>query len=349
MSDLSITLLEWYDRNKRDLPWRKSEDPYRVWVSEIMLQQTRVEAVVAKYLAFIAAFPTVESLAQAEENAVMTLWQGLGYYRRAHNLWNAAKILCQEYQGEFPTDYAMFLGLPGVGEYTANAVFSIVYQEPRVAMDGNLLRVAARLKVEHGSISQMPVKKGLGRYLALRLAVNRPGDFNQALMDLASSVCVPKKPRCLKCPIRSYCLGYALGVAHTLPVKKGITNVSIVPVSIFWCENQAKQILLRRRKKGGFLQGLWELPWEEQNPTATVAEAVANYGRTEPEVFHHTYTFSHKQWLMSIRRQMVDESIRLDFRNGEDVEYSWVAFEQLADYPMSTVFREVINLKVLVS
>ncbi len=351
MSQLGVALLKWYDQNKRDLPWRQTSDPYQIWVSEIMLQQTRVEAVLEKYRRFIVALPRVVDLAVASEEDVLGLWQGLGYYSRARNLHKAAKQVSEQYDGVVPRDYGVFRSLSGVGEYTANAVFSIAFQEPYLAMDGNLLRVASRLFAVSENITTKSAKNHLKDLLEPYLSRTRPGDFNQALMDLASAICLPKKPRCQGCPLIWYCQAEKLSMAEALPNRSNGKAVPVVPVTIFVFYNKNGEILIRRRNDGAFLQGLWELPWVEQVPTEQVSETSPKYQIRDALT---SYTFSHKQWLIQLRQCSVSQ-LEMDTSPEKWVdpilveptpnsEYQWVSVDQLGQYPMSTVFRHVFSL-----
>lgn len=213
-------LLQWYDEGHRDLPWRREPVPYRVWVSEIMLQQTRVEAVRGYYERWMQAFPDVRALAAADEAQVLKLWEGLGYYSRARNLHRAAQLVCERYGGTLPADYEALLALPGVGEYTAGAVASIGFGLCVPAVDGNVMRVAARLNDDFTPITDAKQKKRTTGHFSEITPEDRPGDFNQSLMELGAMVCLPNgAPRCGSCPVQHLCLGYHHGHAEILPVR----------------------------------------------------------------------------------------------------------------------------------
>ena len=212
-------LLIWFDANKRSLPWRDNPQPYYVWISEIMLQQTRVEAVKGYFKRFIEELPTVEALANAEEEKLLKLWEGLGYYNRVRNLNKAAKMIMEEYDGIIPEDYSMLMKLPGIGSYTAGAISSIAYNKQVPAVDGNVLRITKRLSADFSDISKPKVVKEVEEQIK-RILPARPGDFNQALMDLGATVCLPNgRPLCEQCPIKEDCLGYKQDVCMLLPVK----------------------------------------------------------------------------------------------------------------------------------
>ena len=208
------TLLAWYDNEKRDLPWRRTKNPYHIWVSEIMLQQTRVEAVKEYYRRFLERFPAIEDLAAATEEEVLQQWQGLGYYSRARNLWQGAKETVAQYGGEVPKDEKSLRALPGVGEYTAGAILSIAYQQAVPAVDGNVLRVFSRLYGLQEDVQTTAAKKRVAKLVSDVLPVKRPGDFNQALMDLGSSICSPLNPQPEISPIKAFNAAYKNGTMH---------------------------------------------------------------------------------------------------------------------------------------
>ena len=253
-------LLAWYDEGHRDLPWRAVPTPYRVWVSEIMLQQTRVEAVRSYFDRWMQALPDIPALAAADEAVYMKLWEGLGYYSRVRNLHRAAVEVCEQYGGELPADYARLLALPGVGEYTAGAIASIAFGLPVPAVDGNVLRVAARLDNDLTPITVAGYKKQTRARFAALMPADRPGDLNQALMELGATVCLPNgAPRCADCPLQHLCLGCHHGNAAMLPVRaaKKARRVENRTVLLARC---GPLVGIRRRPAKGLLAGLWELP-----------------------------------------------------------------------------------------
>ena len=247
-------LLRWYDRNKRDLPWRRSRDPYEIWISETMLQQTQVKTVLPYYEKFLRAFPTVGALDRAPIEKVLRLWSGLGYYRRAENLKKAARQLTRDHGGKLPQEYAALRELAGIGEYTAGAILSIAFQQRYPAVDGNVRRVLARLIAVNENNLQ-------ARATAL-VPRSRPGDFNQALMELGATVCSPKEPHCGRCPLASECIAHAQSSQN---LKRAARN-QIKFINITWplaIVRQRGKILLRRRADNGLMARLWELPGGE--------------------------------------------------------------------------------------
>lgn len=256
-------LTDWYAGNARELPWRRDRDAYRVWVSEIMLQQTRVEAVRGYFERFMRACPTVRALAEADEQAVLKLWEGLGYYSRARNLHRAARAVCAEYGGALPDTYDALRTLPGVGDYTAGAVASIAYGRRVPAVDGNVLRVVSRLTADERPVTDAKVKAALRAQVEAVLPVD-PGIFNQALMELGATVCVPNgAPKCGECPVRHLCEGAEQGIAERLPNKAAKKARRVERRTIFLLRWEGRAAL-RRRPESGLLAGLWELPGAEE-------------------------------------------------------------------------------------
>ncbi len=258
-SRLPDLLLPWYRENKRDLPWRRDREPYHIWLSEIMLQQTRVEAVKGYYDRFLSVLPDVRSLAACDDDVLHKLWEGLGYYSRVRNLKKAAQQIVHAHNGVFPKTHAEVLALPGIGDYTAGAVCSIAYGMPTPAVDGNVLRVAARLRDDPSPIDLPATKKAVTALLA-EIYPKEAGDFTQALMELGATLCGPnRKPDCSSCPCREICLGYAHGTAEALPVKspKKEKRQEDRTVFILRCGDR---YALQKRPNQGLLAGLWQFP-----------------------------------------------------------------------------------------
>ncbi len=256
------------------MPWRGETDPYRIWVSEVMLQQTRVETVRERFPAFLAAFPTVEALAGAPEGQVLKAWEGLGYYARARNLRRAAQAVRDVHGCRLPADEAGLRELPGFGPYTAAAVASIAFGRPAAVVDGNVVRVLSRLLDDHGDVAASATKARLQRAADLLVDPARPGDWNQAIMDLGSTVCAPREPRCLLCPWAGACAARAAGTAADLPVKKkkGPTPHHDIAAGLVW---KGDAILIGRRPAKGLLGGLWEFPGGKREEGETLEAACA--------------------------------------------------------------------------
>lgn len=299
-------LLTWYEGCKRDLPWRKDKDPYKIWVSEVMLQQTRVEVVKSYFERWIERFPTLESLAAAQEEEVIQYWQGLGYYSRARNLLQGVREVSASYGGQVPKTKEEVAGLAGVGDYTAGAILSIAYNKKEPAIDGNVLRVFSRLYCVDGDISTSLVKRQIRELVKREIAVDYPGDFNQALMDLGATICIPKVPRCPICPLQKYCLAKERGLQQQLPVKK--KKMPPLPVRLVaGVLQQGEFFLLRRRPAKGLLAGMWEFPAIEvqacEDDIAGFQKAFFHETGQEIELgillFQCTHTFSHRKWDIS--------------------------------------------------
>lgn len=259
MKQLPGVLLPWYREHGRDLPWRKSREPYRIWLSEIMLQQTRVEAVKGYYQRFLETLPTVEALAHADDELLHKLWEGLGYYSRVRNLKKAAIQIMEQHQGIFPEDYEQVLDLPGIGEYTAGAVCSIAFDQPKAAVDGNVLRVITRLTEDATPIDN-PVLKRSVREALEAVYPKEAGAFTQALMELGATLCGPNwKPRCEECPCRNFCGGYLHGTAERFPVKKPKTKRREEQYTVFVLSCEGR-FALEKRPAAGLLAGLYQFP-----------------------------------------------------------------------------------------
>lgn len=267
-------LLDWFELNARILPWREEPTPYHVWISEIMLQQTRVEAVKGYYERFTSELPDVAALANVDEERLLKLWEGLGYYNRARNLNQAAKLLMKEYDGKLPADYKELLKLPGIGSYTAGAIASIAFGLPEPAVDGNVLRVMKRIAGSFDDISKDTVKKDLEKDIRAIIPKGRAGDYNQALMELGATVCIPNgKPLCEKCPVAHLCCAFRNGTWSQIPVKPAKKARKIEERTVFLLEQEG-EFLLHKRSKGGLLSGMWELP-----------NLCASYGSEQAEEF----------------------------------------------------------------
>ena len=299
-------MLGWYDQHARDLPWRRTDDPYRIWLSEVMLQQTRVETVVAYYHRWLTALPDVAALAAADEEQVLKLWEGLGYYRRARNFHRAAQQVVEVRGGSLPTTARDWLTLPGIGRYTAGAIASIAYGERVPVVDGNVKRVLARLFSIHTSIDDAATIDRMWNLAEALVPASRAGDFNQALMELGARVCTPRNPDCTACPLRSRCQARRQGQEATLPLRRPRRAVPHEHVAVALIQRGGRYLVAKRPP--GLLGGLWEFPGTAlatQSPSASaVATAVAAvFGRTvdvgarQAQVDH---AFTHKKVTYSL-------------------------------------------------
>lgn len=301
LSQLPSALLPWYRENRRELPWRADREPYHIWLSEIMLQQTRVEAVKGYYTRFLAALPTVEALAGCDDDALHKLWEGLGYYSRVRNLKKAALVIMECHGGVFPKEHAEVLALPGIGDYTAGAICSIAYDLPTPAVDGNVLRVFSRLTDDPSPIDLPATKKAVTEALAA-VYPREAGDFTQALMELGATVCGPnRKPACESCPCQGFCLGCRNGTAETLPVKSPKKEKRQEDRTVFIISCDGRYALEKRPGKG-LLAGLWQFPNVSGHlDTAQALAAAENMGVQPKELFREVsrkHIFTHIQWNM---------------------------------------------------
>jgi len=343
VTPLARKLLDWYAHNARQLPWRGHPDAYAVWVSEVMLQQTRVETVIPYFERWMARFPTLASLAAASEQEALALWEGLGYYSRARNLHKAARIVAAEQGGQLPRDPASLRRLPGIGRYTAAAIASIAFGMDTATLDGNLKRVFARLfNVEEAADSPAGEKR-LWALAEEHLPPGRAGDYNQALMDLGATLCLPRAPRCPLCPLGELCQARALGLQEARPVqtpKKEIPHHTVTAAVI----RRAGRVLLAKRPAGGLLGGLWEFPGGKVEPGESLPAALRREIREELAadihvgepfgVYRHAYT--HFRITLHAFLCTLDGS---EPRPLEAEEIAWVELPDLKHYPMGKVDR----------
>jgi len=317
-------LLHWYDRNARILAWREDPKPYYVWVSEIMLQQTRVEAVKGYFDRFITALPKISDLAEAEEEVLLKLWEGLGYYNRVRNMQKAAKMVMQDFGGSLPADYEQLKRLPGIGSYTAGAIASIAYGIPEPSVDGNVLRVLKRVAASYDDITKEKVKKELEDDVRRIMPKDRPGDFNQSLMELGATVCLPNgKPLCEQCPVMHLCRAFHAGCEMELPVKpkKKERRVEEKTVFVIKRRNQTKQeIALRKRPQSGLLSGLWELPNVNGHLTNEEIRSIFPKGEIQ-RIPDGKHIFSHVEWRMWCYEVLLEQKL-----SGEDAKEDYTFF-----------------------
>lgn len=331
-------LVPWYAQNKRDLPWRKSREPYRVWVSEIMLQQTRVEAVIGYYARFLTALPDVFALSTVPETDLLKLWEGLGYYSRARNLQKAAKVLARAYGGVFPRTAEELRKLPGIGEYTAGAIASICFDQPVAAVDGNVLRVVSRVTGSEAPIDDPAVKKEMTAALTAVYPTENCGDFTQSFMDLGSGICTPRTPDCARCPLADLCRAHAQGDEGRLPIKnpKKERRTEEKTVFLLTC---GEKIALCRRKASGLLANLWQLPNVDGALDAKAAFAAAEALGAHPSLprreLHREHIFTHIRWDM-VCYELECRDLSGDFVWADRAEID-------ARYALPTAFRKFLE------
>ncbi|MFD1673000.1 A/G-specific adenine glycosylase [Agrilactobacillus yilanensis] len=331
------TFLTWYDQNRRVLPWRENPQPYYVWLSEIMLQQTQVQTVLPYFERFIQTFPDLASLAAAPDDVLMKCWEGLGYYARARNLKRAAQQIMTDYNGQFPQTATALLDIIGIGPYTAGAVASIAFNEVVPAVDGNAYRVFSRIFNDQTDISQSKASQHFRTLIQPLIPKDRPGDFNQAVMDLGASVCTTKEPLCLFCPLQAFCQSYAQGTMLDLPVKKKKIKKQKVQLVAVAVRNEAGAYLLQQRPKTGLLAGLSTFPLIDQADLPEdldLTQGVLRYFKQHynlalqqiqlAPVKPVTHIFTHLHWTLTL--------VTADLSESSDLAYFSGAFKQPAEF-----------------
>ena len=330
------SILPWFKQNRRMFPWRQSPTPYHVWVSEIMLQQTRINAVLPYYHRFLKAFPTVKDLANADETYLLKLWEGLGYYSRARNLQKTAKIICSQYGGNFPSDYKQLLSLPGIGPYTAAAISSICFQQKQVCVDGNVERVILRLLNNPLDIRQPKAKQCIEQLLFPAIACHHAGAFNEAIMELGEVICLPGgAPLCHICPAAGVCRGYAAGTAATLPVKSPKNPRKREDWAVVIAVDQNKNIALEKRNSTGLLANMYQFYMLQSCTKAQVLQQVQHtFGNcTLIKTAHGKHIFTHKEWNMDFYLFSVQHT-------PNSSAFLWASFEDLEQkYPLPTALK----------
>jgi A/G-specific adenine glycosylase len=363
----STELLSWYLRHRRDLPWRRSKNPYYIWISEVMLQQTRVDTVIPYFHRFIERFPTIEALAEAPEEDVLKLWEGLGYYSRARNLQGAVREVQERYEGTVPSTKEEISSLRGVGPYTAGAILSIAYNKPEPAVDGNVMRVLSRYFLIEEDIMKPKTRIFMEKLAQELIPAGAAGDFNQALMELGAMVCKPRSPICLTCPVMEHCAAREAGLEEQLPIKKKAKPPrpeSRIAALIAGSGNHGGQILIRQRPQEGLLARMWELPHIEVPFSYTEAQPVSEEGIPEsfkllqeqlatetigviPErwFMHAEHTFSHIHWDMHIVQCSLERGV-IPNASGMllPTHYQWVDSKTMDEYAFPNVFLKILKL-----
>ena len=325
--DFRRLLLAWYENAKRDLPWRRTADPYAIWISEIMLQQTRVSAVIPYFERFLARFPDAAALAAAPESELLAHWAGLGYYYRARNLQKAAQTI--HAAGAFPSAYHAIEALPGVGSYTAAAVASIAFGLPHAVVDGNVYRVLSRVFDDHTNIASTKARKHFAALAGTMLDQNHPGAFNQAVMELGATVCLPKRPQCLICPVAAFCQAQAQGHQESLPVKLKLRKNAEELRRVFVVRQPGSLLLWQRSQSARLMPGFWELPEQEQLPSVIPA---AKLGSFRHGITIHNYRF--ELWEGELPAELPRDGV-----------CQWIDEARLPALPLSTIARKALQLE----
>ncbi|WP_059105824.1 A/G-specific adenine glycosylase [Shouchella shacheensis] len=338
-------LTSWFAIHKRELPWREESTPYRVWVSEIMLQQTRVDTVIPYYEQFMRTFPTMTDLAEADEDTLLKTWEGLGYYSRVRNLQSAVREVVEEYGGEVPDSREAVESLKGVGPYTAGAILSIAYGKPEPAVDGNVMRVLSRVLLISDDISKQKTRKQFEQALYEMIDPRDPSSFNQGLMELGALVCTPTSPGCLLCPVREQCRAYEQGVQEELPVKSKKKKAKEKELASFLLRSKEGKVLIEKRPSTGLLAGLWQFPQVEVADPSNEVERKQllkdTYGpqtSLESSNADITHVFSHLVWHIQLYYGRVkDQDLH------KHVHLRWVDVHELEAYAFPVFQQKLIN------
>ena len=341
INEFKHDLLKWFDENQRQMPWRETNNPSYIWLSEVMLQQTQVNTVRPYYNAFIERFPTIEALSTTNEEDVLKYWEGLGYYSRVRNFHEAVKEVHNKYNGKVPDDPESFQSLKGVGPYTNAAVMSIVHNHPLPAVDGNVLRVWSRLTCNDADIAQPKTKKLFEKELQ-PFVETKSGEFNQAMMELGATICTPKKPICILCPVQKHCEAFAEGVVSELPVKKKKIKKKTIDYDVLYITNREGQILIRKRDTK-LLNGMWEFPMFEQDTSIDAIEDELDSVITienEP-VIQTKHVFTHMTWNMKVyKAYMQKENIKPPYKWMNKNEKDTLSFST----SMTKIFTQMNQL-----
>lgn len=334
LKEIVQPLLKWYQENKRILPWRVEKNAYQIWISEIMLQQTRIEAVKAYYKRFMEELPTIQDLAKIDEEKLLKLWEGLGYYNRARNLKKTAQIIVNEYNGQMPSTYKELIKLPGIGEYTAGAIASIAYHEKVTAVDGNVLRVISRVIGNRKNILEKEVKEEITQLLQ-KVMPEKAGDFNEGLMELGEVICIPnQEPLCLQCPLKEYCYAYQNNVTTELPIREKLLKRKIEEKTILILITENDEVALLKRSDKGLLAGMYEFPNVdkilEENEAKKLIEQWNLQLNDIVDLGAKKHVFTHITW------NMIGYQVKVKKKNDS---FLWVSEKELQkDYAIPTAF-----------
>lgn len=348
MDNFSEELLLWYHKNKRDLPWRNTSDPYEIWISEIMLQQTRVETVIPYYENFLENFPTVYKLAQANQQQVLKCWEGLGYYSRGRNLHHASKTIVEDFEGKIPSTYKEITSLTGIGPYTAAAVLSIAYQKKYAVVDGNVIRVITRFKGIKNDIRKSATKTRVQQFADSVISNNRPGDFNQALMELGATVCTPKNPNCEICPLAISCNAHKTAQTDVIPYKSPSKKIPHHHIGVGLIVDDKNRLLISLRPDNAMLGGLWEFPGGKKDATESIRQTVKRELKEELTVevkvfdkfiqLKHAYSHFkitlHAFWCKIVSGHPVPKSSE---------KLKWVTLSEIDEFPFPKANKSIIK------
>jgi A/G-specific adenine glycosylase len=339
--EFASQLLDWYRQNKRDLPWRNNSDPYRVWVSEVMLQQTQVKTALPHFDKFLSTYPTLQALARAEENQVLSCWSGLGYYSRARNLHKAAQIVCENHEGAFPREYKKALRLPGIGRSTAGAILSIAYAEPLPVVDGNIRRLFVRyLKIEEEREQQSVEKlwQLLNQIVKESPIAENIAEFNQALMEIGSLVCTPRNPHCSSCPLTHSCIARQQGLQAFLPRPRTRRRTCRLHYTVALVARNG-EYLLRKTSSDSFLKGFWEFPRVAGRPSKRSVNNFKEVHSLDLKVERKVAAVTHQITFRQMNFHPLLASLR---GRAPEKDFSWVALDN-SNYPLPSYVKKIVK------
>ncbi|MEH7385522.1 A/G-specific adenine glycosylase [Bacillus sp. JJ1521] len=346
INEFQKDLIEWFEKEQRDLPWRRDQDPYKVWVSEIMLQQTRVDTVIPYFENFVSKFPTIEDLAKAEEEKVLKAWEGLGYYSRVRNLHAAVKEVAETYDGKVPNTVEEISSLKGVGPYTTGAILSIAYGIPEPAVDGNVMRVLSRILSVWDDIAKPKTRQLFEDIVREIISKENPSAFNQALMELGALICVPGNPACLLCPVQEHCKAFAEGVQKELPVKSKKKSPTAVSMAAVVLMDKEGRFLIHKRPEKGLLANLWEFPNHEtiselQAPKEQLIEFIKNNYEVDSKIGQAFTTiqhvFSHLIWNITVFEGEIEGTVK------ETDSLRLVSLKELEEYTFPVSHQKILK------
>ncbi|GAA0441159.1 A/G-specific adenine glycosylase [Lentibacillus halophilus] len=342
ISGFQKALIEWYRANKRDLPWHADRDPYKIWVSEIMLQQTQVDTVIPYFQRFMSKYPTVQDLAEADQQDVLKTWEGLGYYSRARHLQNAVRDIVTNYNGRVPDDPKELGSLQGIGPYTKGAILSIAFHQPIPAVDGNVMRVLARILNLDDNIAKSGTKKKMEQYVEPLISHEDPSSFNQGMMELGALVCTPKEPLCMFCPVQEYCRSFHAGTQHELPVKSKQKSKKTIPYVVLLIQNGNGEYVIEKRPDHGLLANMWQFPMVPMNDVGY--DHIEQWFRMEYGMdltLHRkkgaqSHVFSHRIWQMEAYTASTGDLQTADKR------IQFISHQALSDYPIPVPHQKMM-------
>ncbi|MDC3425281.1 A/G-specific adenine glycosylase [Aquibacillus sp. 3ASR75-11] len=339
-------LITWFENEQRDLPWRKSQDPYKIWISEIMLQQTKVDTVIPYYERFINKFPTPADLSSATEQEVLKAWEGLGYYSRARNLQHAVREVVSEYGGIVPNTPERLGSLKGVGPYTTGAILSIAYDIPAPAVDGNVMRVLSRIFLIEENIAKPSVRSLFEHFVEKLISKQNPSSFNQGLMELGALICTPNSPACLLCPVQQHCQAFAEGKELELPIKEKAKKKKIIPYTVLVIRDDHEGFLIEKRPDKGLLANLWQFPMAPLSDIDKKSIPHWFYGeygikiKIEKQIDTMKHVFSHIIWELDVIEASIIEE---DANKMERPDTTVVSIQDMANFPMPVPHQKIVK------